>query len=236
MPEPTLPTADDIAKLPRWARVAFAARCARRAFPFFAKHWPAVPAGHLKAVEAAIDVAEHAADADAARDAAHAAFAAARAAADAADAHAAHAADAAAHAADATYAARKQSLADARTPLRFDSASHVAYATARAHAAARAAAEADARKQSVGAIVADFELLSLLAAKGRWTDDTPVPPTVFERAVLHKQSWRDDGEKTPVYEDALKTLLVLEGRLPEVEAAMTPRTSGGAKGRRLDDA
>ncbi len=37
MPEPTLPTEEDIAKLPRWARVAFAARCARRALlPFVA--------------------------------------------------------------------------------------------------------------------------------------------------------------------------------------------------------
>lgn len=32
-PNTTLPTKDEIAKLPRWARVAFAARCARRVLP-----------------------------------------------------------------------------------------------------------------------------------------------------------------------------------------------------------
>jgi hypothetical protein len=30
-----IPTEEEIAKLPRWARVAFAARCARRALPLF---------------------------------------------------------------------------------------------------------------------------------------------------------------------------------------------------------
>lgn len=61
MSEPKLPTREDIAKLPRWARVAFAARCARRALPLFKQHWPAAPDVHLRAVELAVSVAEHAA-------------------------------------------------------------------------------------------------------------------------------------------------------------------------------
>jgi hypothetical protein len=71
MSEAKLPTEEDIAKLPRWARVAFAARCARRALPLFVQHWPDAPSVHLKAIEKAISVAE-----DAAADAANAANAA----------------------------------------------------------------------------------------------------------------------------------------------------------------
>lgn len=57
------PTIDDIARLPRWARVAFAARCARRATPTMFEHWPTIlhpelppsdtPAHVMKAIEAA---------------------------------------------------------------------------------------------------------------------------------------------------------------------------------------
>src|SRR4051812_9654562 len=39
-PNPSLPTEEEIAKLPRWARVAFAARCARRVLPFAQVGWP----------------------------------------------------------------------------------------------------------------------------------------------------------------------------------------------------
>jgi hypothetical protein len=38
---PVLPSEEEIAKLPRWARVAFAARCARRVLPLFERYsWP----------------------------------------------------------------------------------------------------------------------------------------------------------------------------------------------------
>lgn len=37
---PTMPTEEEIAKLPRWARVAFAARCAIRVFPLYSAYWP----------------------------------------------------------------------------------------------------------------------------------------------------------------------------------------------------
>ncbi len=41
-PNSTLPTEEEIAKLPRWARVAFAARCARRVLPLY-RHYRSHP-------------------------------------------------------------------------------------------------------------------------------------------------------------------------------------------------
>ena len=47
-----------LADLPRWARVAFAARCARHVFPLLAQHWPEIPSTRSDAVRSAIDLAE----------------------------------------------------------------------------------------------------------------------------------------------------------------------------------
>ena len=45
-------------KLPRWAIVAFAARCARRAQPVLEVSWPNAPRRHIQAIETTISVAE----------------------------------------------------------------------------------------------------------------------------------------------------------------------------------
>ena len=80
--ETYLPTRQEIAKLTRWAIVAFAARCARRVLPIFAATWPEAPDKHKQAVANAVAVAERvAASVDAVdiavdTDAASAAFAA----------------------------------------------------------------------------------------------------------------------------------------------------------------
>ncbi len=58
MDEVKLPTVDEIRQLPRWARVAFAARCARRALPHFLESWSDAPANSRAAVEYAIHLAE----------------------------------------------------------------------------------------------------------------------------------------------------------------------------------
>ncbi|MEO1009164.1 MAG: hypothetical protein AAFX79_11400, partial [Planctomycetota bacterium] len=100
-------TEKDLLKLPRLARVAFAARCARRVQPLYRVLWPGAPEKHVQALDHAATLAERFANGApasvdelaAAHAAAHAADAAARAAARAAAA--AHAAAAAAHAADA---------------------------------------------------------------------------------------------------------------------------------------
>ncbi|HEX4612920.1 MAG TPA: hypothetical protein VH092_32305 [Urbifossiella sp.] len=72
--EVKLPTEDDIRRLPRWARVAFAARCARRVAPLFQQFWPKALPKHVRAVEHAVEIAEQA-TADADLDAADAEFA-----------------------------------------------------------------------------------------------------------------------------------------------------------------
>lgn len=56
--EPTLPTRDEIKLLPRWAEVAFAARCARRVQILFVSQWPDAPREHIDAVDRAIAYAE----------------------------------------------------------------------------------------------------------------------------------------------------------------------------------
>lgn len=120
----TVPTKDEILQLPRWARVAFAARCARRVQPLFLAAWPQVPQKYAEAIVRAIDFAEQSA-----ADAAKAAYADADADADAyaarADAAAARA-DAAAAAYAARAAARAAAYADknmaaiVRNTIRFD--------------------------------------------------------------------------------------------------------------------
>lgn len=57
----TTPTEAEIAALPRWAKVAFAARCARRVLPLVKTFCPAAPASVLKVFEDAVEIAESAA-------------------------------------------------------------------------------------------------------------------------------------------------------------------------------
>ncbi|MCC7375841.1 MAG: hypothetical protein IT581_14380 [Verrucomicrobiales bacterium] len=203
MSEPSLPTKDMILRLPRWAVVAFAARCARRVEPL--TH--GLGAKGSKAIEHVILKAEATAsisnDHRAARMA-YASFDAAGAypAADyvAADYAVRRAADAAAEAAwtaeyaaisahddargitAATNAITKAARAEVK---RFtddaagngDVAAYCAAKAARAaHDAARAAAKVDC---SLKAIVSDFQILESAARIGSWTNDTQVAPDVF---------------------------------------------------------
>jgi hypothetical protein len=55
-------TRSPLADLPHWARVAFAARCARAVLPLLSRHWPAAPAKHSRAVRLAIELAEQSAE------------------------------------------------------------------------------------------------------------------------------------------------------------------------------
>src|SRR4051794_10395189 len=54
----SVPTTQEIDRLPRLARVAFAARCARRVLPKFRQAWPDAPAVYAEAVRAAVELAE----------------------------------------------------------------------------------------------------------------------------------------------------------------------------------
>lgn len=194
--EVSLPTKEEIAKLPHWAQVAFAARCARRMLPMLAHAWPKVSADHSRAVAKAVSEAEHAASracaADAGADAA--ALGAAAAARAAAVVDAADAADAAALAALAAVAPRSAPRA--------------------ARAAARAAAhDAVSRK----AIRVDFDLLALAAAQEAWTDGTPVPPEFFGPLWPNGRppGWPSDDEPSSEGAELVCTIDVPEGMSDE---------------------
>jgi hypothetical protein len=59
---------DVLAELPHWARVAFAARCARRVLPLFSENWPNAKPERGQAVLTAIRLAEESAEAGRALD------------------------------------------------------------------------------------------------------------------------------------------------------------------------
>ncbi|MGE3804137.1 MAG: DUF4375 domain-containing protein [Gemmataceae bacterium] len=58
--EEPLPEPEDLPleMLPHWARVAFAARCARHVWPLFEQHWPTATDGRKRTVLQAIELAE----------------------------------------------------------------------------------------------------------------------------------------------------------------------------------
>lgn len=162
MSEPTIPTAEEIAGLPRWARVAFAARCARRVWPCYQLFWPDAPAEHAAAVIDAIAVTT-------------------RAAAVGVPPHSRNAGDAALAASVAVRTDESGGEYAAAAALAASVAA-VAAATAASEYAAGYAARASAAA-AVAAVHArhgmrvDFD--ALVAAKQQWTDDTPVPPEFF---------------------------------------------------------
>jgi hypothetical protein len=157
----SIPTKDEVATLPRWAMVAFAARCARRVQPVFTAAWPSVPSQHVEAVATAI------ASAEATAKHARTSFTADPAlAADAADA----AARAAARSSDAADAAD----AAARTAARAARAAANAVDTASYAARAADAAAAFAATNAASPMRSDFNLLVALSKQLAWTDDSPV--------------------------------------------------------------
>ena len=170
-----LPTEDDIAKLPRWAKVAFAARCARRVQPLFQRCWPEALAEHLQAIDRALELVE--------KSAAHSvnryvrAAAAAYARADAAIYTRANATVCGGAATRAASAATRAATAAARAAARADDARAAAAAFAAAARAAVAGIWANARVGSM--IWDDFITILALSKQQQWTDKTPVPPSVF---------------------------------------------------------
>lgn len=134
----TVPTKQDIATLPRWSRVAFAALCARRALSAFTRHWPGADDKHMRQLEATVLFAENAATNERC-DCLDAAEAAMRAELVATEVHTPN-------------VVAKIGMAAAR------SAAHVAYAAARAARAAASATAADVAVRTVHAAIADDEL------------------------------------------------------------------------------
>ncbi|MBX9627319.1 MAG: hypothetical protein K2X82_26185 [Gemmataceae bacterium] len=153
--EPKLPTEEDIARLPRWARVAFAARCARQSLAAFTSDWPTSPEAHTRAVVDAVQTAERAAEMASPTLPGVGLPTVAAAAAQAADPASAANAFAAAAAAQAAAAAAS-----------FDPI-----------AAAARAADAGVPTSTIRQ---DYGVVAAAAAQGGWDDATPVAPVIFE--------------------------------------------------------
>lgn len=175
---------DGIASLPHWARVAFAARCSRNVLPLFEQYWPGAAPRRLEALCTAIRLAEESAREGAAAEGLEDAIDGSIMTAGAAlaptygmasgdepvppDDRACHIASFAAKSAEwAAKAAQEEPSESAYAALE-------AYTWARDVARSAEAVDVLARLQH------DFAGLCRVAARGQWSDDTPVPPDVFE--------------------------------------------------------
>lgn len=168
-PSGTVPERDELRRLPRWAVVAYAALAARRICPLFIAHWPDAHSRHVQAIETAL--AETIAAATLARACPPAVPYKAKEAADAAfDVGAATAATAAKGVSDAAFAAGSIH-SDVAPSIPAGYAADVAAITARLF---------DSQPAVVAGLRRDFERLREMADRRGWTDDTPVPPEVFE--------------------------------------------------------
>jgi|GEM_PF-6759775 len=172
------PAVEDIEKLPQWARVAFAARCARRVLPLVKRFWKTAPLEQLKSLDVAVKTAENpnvvpSADLTTICNAATAAIEEVRAAFAFQCAQAGAYAAARAVRAAVVYAAHASNRASHASEL--DSAIECISATAESMFWAATVGTI----KSLTAPIRDFELLRWLAEKDQWTDDTPVPPSVF---------------------------------------------------------
>lgn len=196
MAKMSIPTKAEIAKLPVVARVAFAARCARRVQPSFTVAWTNAPEDHVRAIETALARVEHYTRAP--RSETIIAVWAARAAACAAKA-ASHAViasryattfgtrvdfdDAAADAINAnSYAARVSTYLDSANNDNIETAAARYADVADDDNAVDDAFRAIAIATTIGvtaAIRRDLDLLLHASKTENWTDDTPVPPEFF---------------------------------------------------------
>jgi hypothetical protein len=156
-----LPTKEEIAQLPRWARVAFAARCARLVLPFFRNSWPDAPINSVSIVEESVSKIES------------------------------YAGEASQPAKGGLRDVDVVSAASNRAPIVAQSVVRVVAAAARAiddityypkgsSAAAAAKLSLSVEPELLTLIRRDFHRLLELSRHQQWTDDTPVPPSVFD--------------------------------------------------------
>jgi hypothetical protein len=164
----SLPTEPEISRLPHWAKVAFAARCARRVLPLLKYAWTEATEPDLGTVENDIQVAELAA--------VHARPAARGGDVDSvAAALAAHLAGFPAARAVARAAFRAASAADV------DPSEDLGDSTLAAAEAAESAAEAAGvlRVDILPALRNDYDSLVRQSIVRKWSDDSPVTSDVF---------------------------------------------------------
>ena len=148
---PVLPSEEEIAKLPRWARVAFAARCARRVQLLYTHFWKGPTDYHRQDVSNAVDSAESSA------------------------ARGSRYITGKAWAMDGANAASNEYSSFAAWAAA-DATAAIDGTVVTGHSAVGAASSL---ADLAPIIRRDFDHLARLAEWQRWTDNTPVPPEVF---------------------------------------------------------
>jgi hypothetical protein len=163
--------------LPRWARVAFAARCARQVFPLLARHWPRIPSKYSNAIRLATDLAEQSASEGCAveglKDAAMNAVVAAGAALASEDESGpkdAFSGTIASFVAKAAEKAAKSARLDADDSL---------FAAMEAWDLAAKAAASAGKREIAEKLEEEFSKLHRVADRGRWTDRTKIRSEVW---------------------------------------------------------
>lgn len=159
---PVLPSEKEIAALPRWARVAFGARCAKRVLPLYRHFWRDARPDRVKALTRTVSdlekwgIASYHPDTEA-----H----------DATENNATDSAVVVETIRVAVMAASRHGSATADQDL---------IATSDVRAAATQAATAAQKIIDLSSVIRrDFDHLAELARRQNWADDTPVPPEVF---------------------------------------------------------
>lgn len=210
MPSPdrkSIPLPIEIRALPSLAKVAYAARCARRVLPLFKHFWPDAPTLHVHGLADMVDRLQD--------------YAGNPRIPIAADTRGEDAADAVIREgrSEALWSIALAAAKVARTAdnLRSDAEEAVMAVTNasrsgyEAHRAARAFSEAAGRALAA-ATWRDYELLRLASERERWTDDTPVPPEFFGPL------WPDgepEGWPIKAEEPAAPRKLILQIAVPE---------------------
>ncbi len=173
----SLPTPDQISALPRWARIAFAAHCARRVLTLCQTPGAWLSDKQIAAIERAVQMTEDAAahaeqpSPDARAVAARAACAASEYATNAAAARAGYAA---------AYAAYAYAYAGESDCYIGSAAEYAAFAYAIGYAYIPRAGSDIAQ-----AMQHDLNHLAMVAEEQNWDDGTPVSPDFFGRLWPH---------------------------------------------------
>jgi hypothetical protein len=164
----TTPAQVEPARLPHWARVAFAARCARSVQPIFLKDWPDAEQRHIKSLKRAISLAENSAAKGSPTGDSRKAVTHAMRAAGASLIHekitASQAASAARVAAEAVEHGATESITKA----------------AEAFGYACELAQETNQTNIISALCRDFDALAAFFKKAPWSDSTPVPKDIFD--------------------------------------------------------
>ena len=186
-PNASLPAEEEIAELPRWAQVAFAARCARRVLPLFLQKWPDAPQSYVAQLAWAVDVSEKSAARSGAGDVwappagAITCLAYVCDAVINADRNRARAVEVivATGVAITKFKDRAENIFDPHLSTGVAVITHNASVALANGIATSRETYSSAVMVADAVIRRDFDHLANLSDWGRWTDETPVPPEVF---------------------------------------------------------